>query len=238
MDTKRGEMSEYHSQSEDEATISSILGTVFPVEKEEETTATICSDRSNEEGITMFSERANEEGIAISSAKPDEEGITMISAKLDEEAFEPLVEQGELPSIPTEEELVKYPELEYSSREVQAIVNKMDRVQKQEFREYEQYFLTRYRQTGNMQPLYMEVRNIVKEMCPSMPGQMQNAVVEARAQLLAENQPSTSKAVRKIVPTLVTTEVKKEVKPQVQLGLLSDTILDAMGPGDEECMVT
>ena len=146
MDTKRGKMSEYHSQSEDEATISSILGTVFSVEKEE--------------GITMFSDRSNEEGIAISSAKPDEEGITMFSAKLDEEAFEPLVEQGELPSIPTEEELNKYPELEYSSREVQAIVNKMDRAHKQEFREYEQYFLTRYRQTGNMQPLYMEVRNI------------------------------------------------------------------------------
>ena len=146
MDTERGEMSEHHSQSEDEATISGILGAVFPVEKEE--------------------------GITISSAKSDEEGITMFSAKLDEEAFEPLVEQGEMPSIPTEEELVKYPELEYSSREVQAIVNKMDRAQKQEFREYEQYFLTRYRQNGNMQPLYVEVRNIVKEMCPSMPGQM------------------------------------------------------------------
>ena len=106
--------------------------------------------------------------------------------KLDEEAFEPLVGQGEMPSIPTEEELIKYPELEYSSREVQSIVNKMDKMQKQEFREYEQYFLTRYRQTGNMQPLYLEIRNIVKEMCPSMPGQMQDAVVEARAQLLAE----------------------------------------------------
>ena len=278
MDTERGEMSEHHSQSEDEATISSILGAVFSVEKEEETT------------VTMPSTKLDEEGITISSAKSEirEEGITMFSAKLDEEAFEPLVEQGEMPSIPTEEELIKYPELEYSSREVQAIVNKMDRVQKQEFREYEQYFLTRYRQTGNMQPLYVEVRNIVKEMCPSMPGQMQSAVVEARAQLLAEtklkelckqlgvpapryeppsmvhpmdegilgekavpmsgeetheepvkeDQPSTSKAVRKIIPTLVTTEVKKEVKPQVQPRLLSDTILDAMGPGDEECMVT
>ena len=224
MDTKRGEMSEYHSQSEDEATISSILGTVFSVEKEET--------------IPMVSERTDEEAITIVSERPNEEGITVFSAKLDEEAFEPLVEQGELPSIPTEEELVKYPELEYSSMEVQAIVNKMDRVQKQEFREYEQYFLTRYRQTGNMQPLYLEIRNIVKEMCPSMPGQMQDAVVEARAQLMAENQPSTSQAARKIVPMLVTTEVKKEVKPQVQLGLLSDTILDAMGPGDEECMVT
>ena len=276
MDTERGEMSEHYSQSKDKATISSILGAVFSAEKEEETTVTIPSTKLDDEGIT------------ISSAKSDKEGITMFSAKLDEEAFEPLVEQEELPSIPTEEELIKYPELEYSSREVQAIVNKMDRVQKQEFREYEQYFLTRYRQTGNMQPLYVEVRNIVKEMCPSMPGQMQSAVVEAHAQLLAEtklkelckqlgvsapryepppmvhpvdegilgekavpmsgeetheepvkeDQLSTSKVVRKIIPTLVTTEVKKEVKPRVQLRLLSDTILDAMGPGDEECMVT
>ena len=53
-----------------------------------------------------------------------------------------------------------------------------------------------------------------------------------------EGQPSTSEAVRKIILTLVMTEVKREVKPQVQLGLLSDTILDAMGPGDEDCMVT
>ena len=94
MDTERGEMSEHHSQSEDEATISSILGAVFSVEKEEETTIAMPSTKSDEEGIT--------------SAKSDEEGITVFSAKLDEEAFEPLVEQGELPSIPTEEELIKY----------------------------------------------------------------------------------------------------------------------------------
>ena len=53
-----------------------------------------------------------------------------------------------------------------------------------------------------------------------------------------EDQPSTSKAVQKIIPTLVMTEVKREVKPQVQLRLLSDTILDAMGPGDGDYMVT
>ena len=53
-----------------------------------------------------------------------------------------------------------------------------------------------------------------------------------------EDQPSTSKVVRKIIPTLITTEVKREVKPQVQLRLLSDTILNAMSPGDEDCMVT
>ena len=232
MDIERKEMCECHPQSEDEATITSILGTVFPAEKEKETMAS--------------------------------------PIKLDEEEFKPLVGEGELPSIPTEEELIKYPELEYSGREVQAIVKKMDRVQKQEFREYEQYFLTRYRQTGNMKPLYMEVRNIVKEMCPSMPDQMQSVAVEAGAQLLAEvklkelckqlgvpapryeppsmvhpidegilgekavpmsgeeihegpvkeNQLSISKAVRKIIPTLVMTEVKREVKPQVQPRLL------------------
>ena len=36
----------------------------------------------------------------------------------------------------------------------------------------------------------------------------------------------------------MSTEVKKEGKPQVLPRLLSDTILDAMGSGDEECMVT
>ena len=61
---------------------------------------------------------------------------------------------------------------------------------------------------------------------------------ETHEEPVKEDQPSTSKVVRKIIPTLVTTEVKKEVKPQVQMRLLSDMILDAMGPGDEECMVT
>ena len=263
-----------HSQAEDKDTISSILGTLF-------------SERSDEEANSMVTERSNEEAITMVSERADREAIAMSPATLDEEVFELLVKQGEMPSIPTEEELIKYPELEYSSREVQAIVDKMDKTQKQEFREYEQYFLTRYRQTGNMQPLYLEIRNIVKEMCPSMPGQMQDAVVEARAQLLAEtklkelckqlgvpapryepppmvhpvdegilgekavpmsdvkphaeqtmeDQPGTSRTVRRVVPALVTTEVKKEIKPQVQPRLLSDTMLDALGPGDDECMV-
>ena len=61
---------------------------------------------------------------------------------------------------------------------------------------------------------------------------------ESHEEPVKEGQLSTSGAVQKIILTLVTTEVKREVKPQVQLGLLSDTILDAMGPGDEDCMVT
>ena len=40
-----------------------------------------------------------------------------------------------------------------------------------------------------------------------------------------------------MVPTLITTEVKKEIKPQVQPRLLSDTMLDALGSGEEDCLV-
>ena len=135
-------------------------------ERPDEEAIPMVSERPDEEAIPIVSERPDEEAIPMVSERSNEEGITVFSAKLGEEAFEPLVEQGETPSIPTEEELVKYPELEYSSREVQAIVNQMDKAQKQEFREYEQYFLTRYRQTGNIQPLYLEIRNIVERNVP------------------------------------------------------------------------
>ena len=47
MDTERGEMSEHHSQSEDETTISSILGAVFSVGKEEETTGSTNSSSTS-----------------------------------------------------------------------------------------------------------------------------------------------------------------------------------------------
>ena len=46
---------------------------------------------------------------AVFPAEKEEE-ITASPTKLDEVEFEPLVEEGELPSIPTEEELIKYPD--------------------------------------------------------------------------------------------------------------------------------
>ena len=104
-----------HSQAEDKATISSILGTLFS-ERSDEEAVTICSERSEEEAITTCSERSNKEAITMVSERADREAMVMSPATLDEEVFEPLVEQGEMPSIPTEEELIKYPELEYSSR--------------------------------------------------------------------------------------------------------------------------
>ena len=139
------EMQQYYKEPEEGATISGILGMVFPPSKETEE-----------------------------------------SVHLDEETFEP-IEAEDLPgSRPTDEELEKYPELEYTTEEVQHIVSQMSRDQYREFKQYENYFLTRYRQTGNMMPLYMEVRGLVKQMCPAMPGQLQEAIVEAWVQLLAE----------------------------------------------------
>ena len=73
MDTERGEMSEHHSQLEDEATISSILETVFSVEKEKEIAVTTPSTKLDEEGIAISSAKSDEEGIAVSSAKSDKE---------------------------------------------------------------------------------------------------------------------------------------------------------------------
>ena len=45
-----------HSQAEDKATISSILGTLFS-ERSDEEANTMLSERPNEEAITMVSER-------------------------------------------------------------------------------------------------------------------------------------------------------------------------------------
>ena len=49
MDTEGKEICEHHPQSEDEATISSILGAVFPAEKEEETADAMVSAKLDEE---------------------------------------------------------------------------------------------------------------------------------------------------------------------------------------------
>ena len=106
--------------------------------------------------------------------------------KLDEETFQLIETEGMVAWEPSEEEIRKYPELEYTSEEIKAIVAKMSKKQQIQFKELEKYFLLKYRQTGNMHLLYQEVRQIVREMCPLMPGNMQEAVVEARAQLQAE----------------------------------------------------
>ena len=105
---------------------------------------------------------------------------------LDEGTFEPVVKEGEIPMVPTEEEIRKHPELEYTNEEVRQVVAQMSAEDRIQFKEFEQYFLTCYQQTGNIRRLSQEVRAIVKEMCPLMPGQLQEAVVKARAQLLLE----------------------------------------------------
>ena len=54
--------------------------------------------------------------------------------KLDEKDVEPMAGDEEIPYYPTEEEIEKYPELEFSSKEIQKIVKKMDKEQRTEFR--------------------------------------------------------------------------------------------------------
>ena len=92
--------------------------------------------------------------------------------KLDEETFQPIETEGMIAWEPSEEEIRKYPELEYTSEEIKAVVAKISKKQQIQFKKLENYFLLKYRQTGNMPPLYQEVRQIVREMCPSMPGNM------------------------------------------------------------------
>ena len=58
-----------------------------------------------------------------------------------------------------------------------------------------------------------------------------------------EDEPGISGTTQKIMPTLVTKEIKQEqdVKPMLplRLGLLSDTMLDAVGAyGDKDCRIT
>ena len=147
------------------------------------------SSSEGEEDLAAYYEEGESEQTISTMLEtvftPEEEPETK-KMKLDEETFEPVTAPGMKPIEPTEAEISKHPELEYTDEEVKKVVSGMTKEQKDSVQELEQYFLTRYRQTGNIKPLRREVREIVKEMCPSMPGQMQEAVIEARAQLLAE----------------------------------------------------
>ena len=122
-------------------------------------------------------------GIMLGKVFDEPSELSAKRVKLDEKTFQPVETKGMVTWEPTEEEIRKYPELEYTSEEIKAVVTKMSKKQQIQFKELENYFLLKYRQTGNMRPLYQEVQQIVREMCPAMPGNMQEAVVEARAQL-------------------------------------------------------
>ena len=66
-----------HSQTEDDATISSILGTLFS-ERTDEEAIPKGSERSDEEAIPKDSERSNEEAIPKSSERADKEAIVTV----------------------------------------------------------------------------------------------------------------------------------------------------------------
>ena len=118
----------YYEQGKSEETVSSILGTVF---------------------IQMS---GGQEEISKKDQPP-----VMKKMRLDEETFEPAVKEGKIPLVPTDEEIRKHPELEYTNEEVRQIVSQMSAEDRIQFKEFEQYFLTRYRQTGNIRRLSQEV---------------------------------------------------------------------------------
>ena len=113
---------------------------------------------------TVFSQDTSEKETT-SGEVTSEAGERGTSRILDEETFEPLETPGMSISAPTAEEIAEHPELEYSSKEIKAIVKTLDKEQWQQFREYEAYFLSRFRKTGNMLPLHLEIRKIVRDMC-------------------------------------------------------------------------
>ena len=147
----------YYEQGESKQTISSMLGTVF----------------------TQMS--GGQEEVSERDQPP-----VVKKMHLDEETFKPVVKEGKTPLVLTDKEIRKHPELGYTNEEVRQIISQMSAEDRIQFKEFEQYFLMHYRQTGNIRRLSQEVQAIVKEMCLVMPGQLQDVVVEARAQLLLE----------------------------------------------------
>ena len=103
----------YYEQGKSEQTISSILGTVF----------------------TQMSE--GQEEVSERDQPP-----VVKKMHLDEETFEPVVKEGETPLVPTDEEIRKHPELEYTNEEVRQIVSQMSAEDRIQFKEFEQDFLT------------------------------------------------------------------------------------------------
>ena len=64
--------------------------------------------------------------------------------KLDEETFQLIETEGMVAWEPSEEEIRKYLELEYTSEEIKAVVTKMSKKQQIQFKELENYFLLKY----------------------------------------------------------------------------------------------
>ena len=70
--------------------------------------------------------------------------LSVKKVKLDEETFQPIETEGMVAWEPSEEEIRKYPELEYISEEIKAVVAKMSKKQQIQFKELENCFLLKY----------------------------------------------------------------------------------------------
>ena len=154
--------------------ISDILEEVFPSKRKRETVAEEESRREKEE-IEKGEIRKREKKTKI----------------LDEAGFTPLADKGGMVSqyaVPTASEVATHPELGYTNQQLQDLVKKMTPDERREFREYEDHFLKRFRLTGNIVPLHLEVRAIVRNMCPGIPSRMQDEIADLRNELMDEQQ--------------------------------------------------
>ena len=152
--------------------ISDILEEVFPTKRKRETVAEEESRREKEE-IEKGEIRKREKKTKI----------------LDEVDFTPLADKGGMVSqyaVPSASEVATHPELGYTNQQLKDLVKKMTPDERREFREYEEHFLKRFRLTGNIIPLHLEVRAIVQNMCPGIPSRMQDEIADLRNELMDE----------------------------------------------------
>ena len=153
--------------------ISDILEEVFPSKRKRDTVA--------EEEL-----RREKEEIEKGKIQKKKKKKTKI---LDEVDFTPLADKGGMVSqyaVPTTSEVATHPELGYTNQQLRALVKKMTPEERCEFREYEDHFLKRFRLTGNIVPLHLEVRDIVWNMCPGIPSRMQDKIADLRSELMDE----------------------------------------------------
>ena len=142
--------------------ISEILEEIFPSKRKRETVA--------EEKLSREQEEMEKGEIRKKEKK------TKI---FDAVTFTPLAVEGGMVSqyaVPTASEVAMHPELGYTNQQLQALVKKMTPEEKREFKEYEDHFLKRFRLTGNIVPLHLEVHAIVRNMCPGIPSRMQDEI--------------------------------------------------------------
>ena len=120
------------------------VGQIFVIIQRKRIMASLEFSSDNEMEILQeyYQEPEPEETISSMLGKVFDEWIELIAkkVKLDEETFQLVETEGMTAWEPTKEEITKYPELEYTSEEIKAVVAKMSKKQQIQFKELETIF--------------------------------------------------------------------------------------------------